>query len=122
MQADSTQESLKSHFTKMDEESERFFEKQMEDAKKSSAADRDFFSAAQVARYSVKQDGLLPTRNEDGEAEYTAQQGFMAACQAREDVIAIANIQRSLLLRLDRNRNLLWGVICLLTYIAYRLS
>ena len=67
MKTDSSQETLKSHFTKMDEESERFFEKQIEDAKKSSAADRDFFSAAQVARRAIKQDGLFPIYNEDGE-------------------------------------------------------
>lgn len=122
MQPDPTQKSLKDHFTKLDEENERFFQKQIEEAKKSSDADRDFFSAAQIARQSVKYDGLLPSRNEDGEAEYTAQQGFMAACQTREDVVAIVNIQRSILIRLDRNRNLLWCVICFLTYIAYRVS
>ena len=106
----------------IDEESERFFEKRMEDAKRSSAADRDFFSAAQIARRSCKEDGLLPTRNVDGDFEYTSRQGYKAACQAREDVSATLQIQRAVLLRLDRNRNLQLIAILLLTYIAYRLT
>ena len=107
---------------KIDEDNERIFEKQMEDAKTSSGADRDFFSAAQYARRSAKENGLLPTRNAEGEFEYTPQQGFKAACHAREDTAAALQIQRAVLLRLDRNRNLLWVAIALLAYVTYRLS
>jgi hypothetical protein len=39
-----------------------------------------------------------------------------------ESVSATLQIQKLLLLRLDRNRNLLWAVILLLVYVAYRIS
>jgi hypothetical protein len=107
---------------KTDEQSKRFFDKQMEDAKKSSAADREFFAAAQYARHAAEQNGLLPARNQEGDYEYTPQQGLKAACHAREDAAATLVIQRALLHRLDRNRNLLWVAIALLVYVAYRLS
>jgi hypothetical protein len=113
---------METDWKKIDEENEKFFEWQVEQAKKSSPADRDFFTAGQKARHSVKENGLLPARNEDGEFEYIAQQGFKAACHAREDVVAILHIQRAVLSRLDRNRGLLWIVILLLIYIAYRLT
>ena len=113
---------MEKSWKQIDEDNERFFEKQMEDAKKSSAADRDFFGAAQLARRYAKQDELLPARNEHGEFRYTAQQGLKAACHAREDIAAALQIQRAVLQRLDRNRNLLWIAITLLAYLTVRLS
>jgi hypothetical protein len=105
-----------------EEEKDQLFENHMEEAKKASAADRDFYSAAQIARRSAKEDGILPVRNEDGEFQYTIQQGLKAACHAREDITATVNIQLAILKRLDRNRNLLWAAIVLLGYVAYSLS
>ena len=107
---------------KIAEDDQALFEKEMEHAKKTSSADRDFFGAAQLARRWAIRDSLLPARNEDGDFEYELQQGLKAACHAREDVAAIAQVQRALLQRLDRNRNLLWIAIVLLAYIAYRIS
>lgn len=106
----------------IDEDNERQFEKDMEAAKKGSAANHTFFTAGQLARRSVKEHELLPHRNQDGEFRYTVHQGLRAACHSREDVSAILQIQLAVLHRLDRNRNLLWVAIVLLAYVAYRLS
>lgn len=105
-----------------DDEDERLFEKNMDEAKKASAAARDFFGAAQIARRSAKENGILPVRNEHGEFRYTIQQGLKAACHAREDIVTTVHIQLAVLQRLDRNRNLLLVAIVLLGYVAYRLS
>jgi hypothetical protein len=107
---------------KIDADHEQQFEKDMDAAKKRNAADRDFFGAAQLARRSTKLDELLPIRNEYGDFEYTQQQAFKAACHGREDAAATLQLQRALLVRLDRNRTLLWLAIGLLAFIAYRLS
>lgn len=113
---------MEANWKKTAEESERLFENHMDEAKKASAAARDFFSAAQIARRSAKENGILPVRNEHGEFRYTMQQGLKAACHAREDIAATLQIQLAVLQRLDRNRNLLWAAIVLLGYVAYRLS
>lgn len=113
---------METDWKQTDEESERLFENHMNEAKKASAAARDFFSAGQIARHSAKENGILPSRNEHGEFRYTVQQGLKAACHAREDVAAIAQIQLAVLQRLDRNRNLLWIVIVLLFYVSFRIS
>jgi hypothetical protein len=104
------------------EENERLFENHMEEAKKASAAARDFFGAAQIARHSARENGILPIPNKHGEFRHTIQQGLKTACHAREDVAAALQIQLAVLKRLDRNRNLLWVAIVLLGYVAYRLS
>ena len=113
---------METDWKRIDGESARLYEKEMEDAKKSSSADRAFFTAAQSARRSAIQNDILPARTQDGDFEYTLQQGLRAACHAREDVTATLILQRDLLRRLDRNRNLLWAVVALLLYVAYRLS
>jgi hypothetical protein len=106
----------------IDEENELLYEKRMEGAKKASAADRDFFGAVQSARRSVKQDELLPVRDEFGELRYTVRQGLKAACYAREDASATLELQRPVLRRLDRIQDTLWVVLAFLAYIAYRVS
>lgn len=113
---------METNWKQIDEESERLFENHMDEAKKASAADRDFFGAAQIARRSAKENGILPVRDEHGEFRYTIQQGLKAACHAREDIAATVGIQLAILKRLDRNRNLLCVAIILLAYVAYRLS
>ena len=106
----------------IDKENEEFCEQQMEEAKKRSAADRDFFEAALSARRSMKQDGLFPSRNENGELRYTVRQGLKAACYSREDVAVTATIQRSILVRLGSIKSLLWVCTAILAYIAIRIS
>ena len=64
----------------IDEEGDRAYRRQVETAKKRSAADKTFFSAAASARQSVKADDLWPRRNADGLLRYTVQQGLRAAC------------------------------------------
>lgn len=105
-----------------DDQSDRLFEDHMEEGKKASAAARDFFGAAQMARRQAKEHGILPVRNKDGEFRWTIQQGLKAACHGREDISATLQIQLALLQRLDRNRNLLWVAIVILGYVAYRVS
>jgi len=113
---------MEQDWRRIDEENERLFQQQTEEAKKSSAADRSFFTAGQQAHHSVKENGLLPRRNADGEFEYDLQQGLKAACHGREDVVAVLILQRDLLARLDRNHKLLLAALVLLVYIAYRLT
>lgn len=106
----------------IDDENDLRFERQMEKAKTKNGASRDFFGAAQMAKRGSKQDDLMPYRDENGELRYTVEQGLKAACHAREEVCAILILQQSVLVRLDRNRNLLWAAIGLLLYLAFRLS
>ena len=106
---------------RIDEENELLLQKQMKEAKKSSAADWSFFSAGQRARLSVKENGLIPQRNADGEFEYELQQGLKAACHGREDTVTVLVLQRDILVRMDRNYKLLVGILVLLLYVAYRL-
>lgn len=106
----------------LDAESATIFERDMEKAKQKSDADFDFFDAGHRARLQITSDGLLPERNADGVHQYAAQQGLRAACQAREDVIAISYIQRSVLVRLSSIRRLLWACLFLLVFIAYQAS
>ena len=113
---------MEKSWAQIDEESQQFFEKQLEEAKKKSAADHDFFEAGLSARRSVKQDDLLPRRDESGELRYTVRQGLKAACYTREDASATLQIQKSILARLDKQR--FWLGVCAapLAYIAIRIS
>ena len=113
---------METDWKRIDEEQAQRFEKDMDDAMKRSAVDRVFFAAGRQAKRNAEENDLLPIRNEFGEHEYAVQQGLKAACHGREDTTAVLLLQRDLLLRLDRNRNLTWLAIMLLFYIAYRLS
>jgi len=99
-----------------------FYEKEIEKAKKGSAADRDFFNAAHMARKSTEENGLLPMNYKDGEYLFTIQQGLKGAVWSREDSAATLFVQRAILQRLDQHRLLLWVVIAILAYIAFRIS
>ena len=109
-------------WAQIDKENEEFCERQLQEAKKKSAADRDFFEAALSARRSMKQDDLFPHRDENGELRYTVRQGLKAACYSREDTAATATIQRLILVRLDSIKSLLWLCAAILAYIAIRIS
>jgi hypothetical protein len=113
---------METNWKQNDEAGERLFEKRMDKAKHTSAAARVFFSAGQEARRQAKENGFLPARDNHGELRYTIQQGLKAACHAREDISANLQIQFAILQRLDRNRNLLFVIIILLAYVAFRLS
>ena len=52
---------------------------------------------------------------------YTLAQGLKAAIHAREDGIATFVLQREILYRLDAIKSLLWVVVALLGFVAYRL-
>jgi hypothetical protein len=73
---------MKKKFKPMTEENEEFFEKQMEEAKKRSSADWDFYESALLAKRFAKQDDLLPYLDEYQEQHYTVRQGLKAACCA----------------------------------------
>jgi hypothetical protein len=113
---------MKKNFKPMKKENLELFEKQMEDAKKKSSADWDFYDAALLAKKFAKEDDLLPYHDEFEEQHYTVRQGLKAACYAREDVTAILLIQKSILVRLDKIKTFLWVCIVLLSYIAIRLT
>ena len=109
-------------WNQIDEDNQRAFEKQMQEAQKGSAANKDFFGAALTARRSARENEILPHRDESGEYRYTVQQGLKAACHAREDITATLMIQLVILKRLDYLRSLHWVCIALLAYIAYTVS
>jgi hypothetical protein len=110
-------------------ESKRFFEegeahaaKQREANKKKGAALRTFAEATEFARNQIKSDGLNGEVRPHYEIRYTVAQGLKAAIHGREDGIATLVIQRDILLRLDFINSLLWIVIALLGFIAYKVA
>ena len=113
---------MKEKYKPMNKENLEIFEKQMEDAKRKSSADWDFYNAALLAKRFAKEDDLLPYHDEFEEQHYTVRQGLKAACYAREDVTAILLIQKSILVRIDRIKTVLWVCTVLLCYIAIRLT
>jgi hypothetical protein len=99
-----------------------YTEKLFTDAASKGAVNKDYYGAALFAHNSIKTDGLEPSENEDGELEYSLQQGLKAACHGREDTVAILIIQKSILERLDTLKSILTLCVVLLCYIAYRIS
>jgi ribosome-binding protein aMBF1 (putative translation factor) len=91
-------------------------------AKEGDAVDREFASAALLAKKGSMENGLAPKEILEGEFKYSVQQGLKAAGWAREDAAAVLILQPSILRRLDALRRLLLLVLALLAYIAYRLS
>lgn len=88
---------------------------------KSSAAERDFYQAAKHARMTMQSDGLEPLWIDDKWVR-TDEQTAKAAAYTREGMVAVANLQLTILKRLDRNRGYMWVVIALLGYIAYQIK
>lgn len=114
--------SMKKNLKPINKEAEELFEKQMEEAKRKSSADWDYYEAVLFAKRFARQDDILPYLDEFEEQHYTVRQGLKAACHAREDVSSILLIQRPILVRLDKIKKLLWICIALITYIAIRIS
>lgn len=109
-------------YAKLDQDNESLFLKQMERGMKGGAAERTFYAAALTAHQAAATEGLIPRRNEDGDLVYSSQQGMKAACHAREDIVALVNIQLPTLKLLHQVKMLLWGCLAVLVYIAYRVS
>ena len=78
--------------------------------------------AASSARSSIKDSGLWPTVDDDGQIVYTPQQGAKAACHAREDAAATLILQQVQLDHLYSLSKMLVVCIVLLGYIAYKVS
>lgn len=102
-----------------DAASEESFLKWKEESIKAGGVMREVALAAASARESIKSDGLLPTRGEHLKWIYTPQQGYMAACFAREDAAITLTLQKTQLDYLHSIKWLLWCCVCLLAYIAY---
>ncbi|MDP9995495.1 hypothetical protein J2W28_006437 [Variovorax boronicumulans] len=109
-------------YAKLDRDNEAFHLKQMEEAMKGGAAERSFYTAAFAAHQAAVSDGLMPSRDEDGELTYSPQQGLKAACHSREDAAATLNIQLPVLRLLHQVRILAGSCLVVLLYIAYRVS
>lgn len=105
---------------KQRDETEAWHIKSMEKAMKGGSAAFDFYGAGLKSRASVKDLGLWPGFDEDGNEKYTVRQGIKAACVAKEDVGGILIIQLALLKRLDLISSMLMVVIGLLAFIAYK--
>ena len=119
------------------------FELDMQRRKEESPAHKDFYDAVLASRKSANVDGIRAVLDDDGVLRLSARQGIAAACSGREDIGTVMRLQLALLQRLDRlhllerttleclpvllqigtrNRTLLWVIIWLLAYIAYRVS
>ena len=84
----------------------------------------DLAKAAKFAKDGVREQGLFPEGDDDGQGVYTPEQGAKAACYAREDVAAVLVLQKEQLDHLhglSGVKGLLWVCIGLLAYIAYKL-
>ncbi len=103
------------------DEAEAFQAKQTEKMKKRNAAERTFAEAVEFARRQIKDNGLDGEIRPYYEIRYTVAQGLKAAIHAREDGIATFVLQRDILYRLDAIKSLLWLVVALLGFVAYRL-
>lgn len=89
---------------------------------KGGATERSFYAAAFAAHQASVSEGLMPSRDEEGELAYSVQQGLKVACHAREDAAATLNIQLPALKMLHQVRLLAGSCLAVLLYIAYRVS
>lgn len=93
-----------------------------EEAKKKGGTERDFAEATEFAWNQIKQEGLEGDARPYYEVRYSAAQGVKAAVHGREDGIATLILQKTILLRLDAIKFLLWVAIGLLAFIAYKVA
>jgi len=97
-------------------------EKQLQENKKRGGADRSFAVAAEFAKRQIRSEGLEGEIRPNYEVRYTVAQGIKAAVHGREDVIATLVLQRDILVRLDKMKLLLWIIIAILGFIAYKVA
>lgn len=109
-------------YDQIDAENEKFSKRLNEDSIKAGGPMKEVTLAVLAAKQSAKEDGLLPIRDEFGEWKYSADQGAMASCFAREDAAATLILQKTQLEHLHVIKALLWGCIGVLGYIAYKVS
>ena len=105
---------------KQDRESFALFEKQCKEQMKRSTADRDFSQAVLNAKIWTK--GIHPIRDENGAFVYSQHQTSMAACDGREDVSAVIQVQLPILKRLDRIEKLAFCCFIALPYVCFKVS
>lgn len=86
-------------------------------SKKGRAA-AEFVEAVQMARLGRTQAGLDCSYTEDGDAEYTTQQGLKAACHGREDAAATLVLQLKIMQRLDSQRKISLWILAVLALVA----
>lgn len=111
---------MKEEQKKTDVENKKFAQREYDEAINTGGVMRELAVAAKIAKSGIESDGLMPTKGEYGEWTYTAEQGAKAACYAREDAATTLILQAMSLAHLRRIRWLLWGCVCLLAYIAYK--
>lgn len=104
------------------EQGEAYATEQRKAANMKGATERSFAEAAEFARNQIKSDGLEGEIRPYCEVRYTVAQGLKAAVFGREDGIITLALQRDILLRLDAIKSLLWVVVVLLGFIAYKVS
>lgn len=78
--------------------------------------------ACELAKGWASRDGIHAAIDENGKETYLVQQRLKAACHGREDVAALVIIQHSMLRRLDQLRTLAVIGLCLMAYVAVRVS
>lgn len=96
------------------------FEKQCRNQMTRSAADRDFSQACLNAKIWTKD--LEPKRDEYGGLVYTKHQTSIGACEGREDISAVLQMQYPILKRLDFIKRLIVGCFIALLYVCYKVS
>jgi hypothetical protein len=94
----------------------------LQKAKKRSAADRSFAEAAEFAKRSMKSDELIGEVLPHYQERYTVAQGLKAAVHGREDGIAALVLQRDILVRLDAIKSVLWILVGLMVFVAYKVA
>ena len=105
-----------------DAEWTEYHDKEAQKRMKRSAADKDFTGACVNAKKWATENGLMPTRGDDGQLHYTPEQGVKAACHGREDICATLQIQLPILQRLDFIEKMMMICVLVLAYIAYKVS
>lgn len=103
-------------------EADAHHEKQLVRGAARRGVDGEIYGALLSAFRTAKESDLLGTRDEYGELRFTPEQGAKAACYAREDAGATLLIQRHVLMRLAGLRTAAWLSVCLLAYIAIRVT
>jgi hypothetical protein len=79
--------------------------------------------AAKQAANNAINDGIRPVLDVPGRAfKYEVQQGLRAACVGREDAAATLMLMSPVLETLQTIKRLIWVILAVLIYIAYRVS
>lgn len=99
---------------------ERYEDRRLDEMASKGKAAEHFVEAIRAARRARAQAGLDCHFDGEGNAVFTPEQAYKAACHGREDSAASLLLQFRLMQRLDRNRNFMLAIIALLLYIAVK--